>query len=236
MHSKPTKSSTTKTLLALSTALLITSIFGSDVDAASKKEKPKPQTSFEAKDASLVIKFPTSWKGKTFKVSDASGVLHTGKLNKYGNARVDLKKNVTYRTTPSDNVTVDANKKTYTMKTNLVKESGGSLISFKEYYAQREHFTFDLSLNQTFADYQEVTIKQPVLKRKVVEQYTTMQNLQEVTVEKIDGEIKTGKKHPVTAYAEAGYYNNKAHLMGPTERETVAFLENGKPYRNIILR
>lgn len=236
MNTNKSLHSTKKTIVALTTGLLLTGALASlDVHAAAKKVKA-PQTSFAAKDASLVIKFPTSWKGKTYTVSDTAGVLHTGTLNKYGNARVDLKKNITYRTAPSANVTVKANKKSYSMKTNLVTDEGGSLIWFKEYYAQREHFTFDLSLIQTSADYQEVTIKQPLLKRKVVEQYTTMQNLQEVTVEKITDEIKTGKKHAVVAYAEPKYYNNKAHLMGTTGRETVAFLENGKPYSKIILR
>lgn len=235
MHSNTTKHAARKTIIALTTGLLLsTSIATLAAEAATKKA---PQTVLTSKDASLTIKFPTSWKNRAYKVSDASGVLHKGKLNKYGNARIDLKQNLAYRTNQSKNVTVRANYTDYPVATNLVTtRQGGKLLWFKEYYAKRDHYQFDLSLIQTAGDYQEVVIKQANTKRTVVEQYTNAQNVQQVTVDTNDTNFKTGAKYPIHAYAETKYFNNKASSMGTTAPEPVAFLEDGVPYKQIILR
>ena len=220
------------TIVIASVALSLSLLTPSLTHAANKRS-----TVITANDASLVIKFPTSWANKTYTVKSGSTVYQTGKLNKFGNTRVYLKNNVAYRTAPTDRVTITANKQNFYSFTNLKKTmNDGSLLWFKEYYAARTHFSFDLSLIQTAADYQEVTIKQPQTEREVTSQYTTAQMMQEVTVNPSTTELKTGSKHPVRAYATPGYYNGKAQDMGPVATEKVAFYEDGKPYNQIILR
>lgn len=222
-----------KSALVIASVALTASLLTPSLTQAAKKSS----TSITANDASLVIKFPTSWANKKYTVKNGSTVYQTGKLNKFGNTRVYLKKNQAYRTAPTNRVTITANGKNYYSFTNLkTTTKDGSLLWFKEYYAARTHFSFDLSLIQTSADYQEVTIKQPKATREVTSQYTTFQMMHEVAVNPSTTALKTGSKHPVRAYATPGYYNGKAQDMGPVGTEKVAFYENGKPYSQIILR
>lgn len=114
-------------LAFLLTVSLLDKAFGAEAPA-----------SIKSVDAKVTINFPSSYKNKVYTIDDGHTTFKKAKLNKYGNAVVDLKTVASFRKNPSKNdgkliIGISGSSKSpYIRASNLKRISGSSYLMFKE--------------------------------------------------------------------------------------------------------
>jgi len=128
-----------KKLIAIGTLALSLSITSLVAQAAET-------ASIKSVDAKVTINFPSSYKNKVYTIDDGHTTFKKAKLNKYGNAVVDLKQNTSFRKNPNKNDgkliigIAGSSKSPYIRASNLKRLSGDSYLMFKEEFDAARDF------------------------------------------------------------------------------------------------
>lgn len=122
-------------IACLLTIFTLEKVFGAEAPA-----------SIKSVDAKVTINFPSSYKNKVYTIDDGHTTFKKAKLNKYGNAVVDLKTNANFRKNPNKNdgkliIGIGGSSKSpYVRASNLTRTSGKSYLMFKEEFDAARDF------------------------------------------------------------------------------------------------
>lgn len=212
-----------KKLIALAT---VGTVF---LSPALMAEAAKSVASIKVSDAKVTINFPSSYKNKTYTIEDGHYTFKKAKLNKYGNAVVDLKTIASFRKEPNDQVLVliqGSTKSPYVRNTSIKRTSGDSYLMFKEEFdAARD---FDISATYSADGYTKKLKQGKNLLKK--DNVVGMEYSYMTTVAKAK---YIGTKHKVYAYTTTKQKPENGPDIIDAKGE---FIFNGQFYPSIVLR
>lgn len=226
-----------KALLALSLAALIVPIFGLAPQSASANDTIQ---TVSITDGVVNINYPSKYAGRTVAFDDGHYSFGSVRLNSAGDASVDLKNGVNFRTAAPDAIWLNfegfANP--ISRSTNLAKEISGFRLMFKQQYNRTQDFsikphTLPASFHPSYANVS-------------LEQTNTVKRLGYSNAEAVNGDyfnlyvfmdVSTaatfsGTSRPVKPFIRFA----EASGISSSDVRTADFIFDNKAYPGIVLR